>query len=184
MIQEDHRVRDDLIKRGELFKGYHPEMERVHNENADQLELMIEQHGWPTELEVGKEASHAAWLIVQHAISKSDFQIKIFNILKANKHCDEIKLAHLEDRINIFQGKPQRFGTQFDWDHEGNLSPQLMNHPDEVNKLRRSIGLSSIEEATLEIRARAEKEGNLVPNDFNKRQTEFLLWAKKVGWRK
>ncbi len=34
MKTEDERVREELAKTGELFNGYHPEMERVHLENA------------------------------------------------------------------------------------------------------------------------------------------------------
>ena len=33
------------------------------------------------------------------------------------------QLAYLEDRIAFFEGRPQVYGTQFDWDEQGQLSP-------------------------------------------------------------
>lgn len=47
MEEEDRRVRAELSATGELFQGYSPEMEEVHRRNAEELELMIEQYGWP-----------------------------------------------------------------------------------------------------------------------------------------
>ena len=76
MKDEDLRVRDSLIKKGQLEGGYHPEMEKVHNNNAKQLDKIIDEIGYPTINKVGKEASEAVWLIIQHAISQPTFMKK------------------------------------------------------------------------------------------------------------
>jgi hypothetical protein len=34
-----------------------------------------------------------------------------------------LQAAMLEDRIRAFEGRPQRYGTQFDWDANGEPSP-------------------------------------------------------------
>lgn len=44
----DLETREPLARDGGLFDGYRPEMEAVHEENARELENVIEAHGWPT----------------------------------------------------------------------------------------------------------------------------------------
>jgi len=46
MVEEDQRVRAELVATGELFQGYAPKMAEVHRRNAQELETMIEQYGW------------------------------------------------------------------------------------------------------------------------------------------
>lgn len=186
MAQRDEEVRSNLIRRGLLFGAYHPEMEQVHNDHADELERIMAEHGWPTRALVGDEASNAAWLIVQHAIGKPGFQKSCLEILKrevANGTVDAKGVAYLEDRILVFEGKPQIYGTQFDWDASSKLSPRPIRDPDKVDVLRRSVGLPPLEEVTQQIRDRARAEGDRPPADPQKREAEFLAWAKRVGWR-
>ena len=45
--REDIETRTRLARSGELFDGYHPEMEAVHYANADLLERAIDAIGWP-----------------------------------------------------------------------------------------------------------------------------------------
>lgn len=186
MARRDEEGRAELAKQGALFEGYHPEMERIHNANADAFESILDEHGWPSRDEVGEEASKAAWLIVQHSIGKPRFQKRCLGILR-----DEVKrgqfdpalLATLEDRIAVFEGRPQIYGTQFDWDVRGKLSPNEILDPLEVDARRISVGLPSLAEATNEIRQRAVREGNSPPINLDNRAKNFLVWAKKVGWR-
>ena len=65
----DLELREKLIQEGELGNGYHPEMEKLHKENAQYLKSIIERIGFPTISKVGQEASDAVWLIIQHSIS-------------------------------------------------------------------------------------------------------------------
>lgn len=46
-------------------------MEQLHNRNAKILNDIIEAIGYPTIDKVGKEASEAAWLVIQHSIGQS-----------------------------------------------------------------------------------------------------------------
>jgi len=43
----DSEKRQALLSEGELYDGYHSEMEAVHNENATCLNEIINAHGWP-----------------------------------------------------------------------------------------------------------------------------------------
>lgn len=183
MKKTDEQVRSDLVQRGVLFEGYHPEMEDIHNKNADALALIIDEYGWPTKSLVDSDGTQAAWLILQHAIGKPDFQRKCLEIL-GHSDVDPSSLACLEDRINVFEGKKQIYGTQFDWDQSGKLCPSPIDDPDHVDELRKNVGLPPLQDAIDQIRLRAEGENDNGPRDFAERQERFHIWAKRVGWRK
>ena len=66
--------------------------------------------------------AEAAWLVLQHAIDSPELQRKYLSILKNAAEAGEVtaaQVAYLEDRIRVFKGRPQRFGTQFAWDRNG-----------------------------------------------------------------
>ncbi|HAT68870.1 MAG TPA: hypothetical protein DCS22_00075 [Flavobacteriaceae bacterium] len=181
----DLEFRKKLIKRGQLGKGYNKEMAQIHNHNATILNEIIDEIGYPTEQNVGKEANDAAWLIIQHAIGQPNFMKKCSRLLEVaeRKHkTSSKKLAYLTDRIAVFENKPQRYGTQFDWDQNGELNPNRFDDLEKVNKRRKSIGLNSIEEQTELIRQQAKNNNEEPPNDFEERKQEIETWKRTVGW--
>ena len=112
---KDLSLRNDLIQKGLMDEGYHEEMEEMHNLNAEELKDIIDQIGYPDINKVGKEASEAAWLVIQHAIGLPDFMKMCQELLKkavAEKKADPLHLAYLADRIAVLEGKNQIFGTQ------------------------------------------------------------------------
>lgn len=187
MLHKDEEVRRTLLSQGVLTNDYHPEMEKVHNDNANKLLKIINEFGWPNKKSVGKQASDAAWIIVQHAISLPAFQRKcllLFKSLSKDGSFELTKVATLEDRIKFFESNLQIYGTQFDWDEFGQLSPLPIQNIEEVETLRQSIGLPSLAQATFEIRARARENNEKAPKNFLDKKRKFEIWLKKVGWRK
>ena len=185
--QADLRLRDELIQKGELHKGYHPAMEQDHNQNADALAKIMDEIGYPTINKVGAAASQAAWLIIQHAISKPDFMRSCAEQLALavkEQQANPQNLAYLLDRIAIFEGRPQLYGTGFDWDENGELNPQTYDDLSQVNKRRIAIGLNTLEEQITIIRERAIQEKEAPPADFEQRKAEIDQWRRKVGWIK
>jgi hypothetical protein len=57
-------------------------MEAVHVKNAERLNEIVNEYGWPDEHIVGKDAADAAWLIIQHAIGFSDLPRKCLSLVK------------------------------------------------------------------------------------------------------
>lgn len=182
LYKKDLELREKLILKGDLFDGYHLELKKLHNENAEELKKIIEIIGFPNNKNFDEKTINATWLIIQHAIEKPDFMKFCLKKMNDNKDFNSIKIAYLTDRIAFFEGKPQQFGTQFDWDEFGNLSPHLYDDLKKVNKRRKSIGLDSIQEQTEIIRNQAIKENQKPPINFKKRKEEFNIWRKKVGW--
>ncbi len=185
MLSHDQQVRAELVASKALFDGYHPKMEAVHNQNAEKLDAIITEYGWPGRSLVGSEGVEAAWLILQHAIAKPQLQRKCLPLLKVAIDAGEIppyQFAYLEDRINTLEGRPQRYGTQLDWDEKGQLSPLPLQNPRRVDTYRESVGLGPLSERVEQMRRQAQSEGDSPPSNFKKRRAQKQAWAKSVGW--
>lgn len=181
----DLAFRNKLIQQGKLEEGYNPEMEAIHNANAQALSEIIDTIGYPTVTKVGPEASEAAWLIIQHAISQPAFMRKCAELLAEavrENEANPLNLAYLTDRIATFEGKPQLYGTQFDWDENGAMSPKP--YDDQADQRRKTIGLNTIAEQTTIMRQRVVEENQAPPMDIEKRSREYEAWRMRVGWVK
>lgn len=183
----DLALRDKLVQTGQLSEEYHEEMKELHNKNAKILNDIINTIGYPTIDKVGKEANEATCLVIQHSIGQPEFMKKSAELLESavsENKADPKNLAYLTDRIAVFEGKPQLYGTQFDWDENGNLSPNRYDDLAQVNERRKSIGLNTLEEQTEIIRRQAESENQSPPADFEERKQKIEDWKKNVGWTK
>ena len=186
MARLDRTVRAELAASGELFDaGYEPRMARVHERNARRLHRIIESVGWPGTDLVGPDGAEAAWLILQHAIAEPGLLRRALPLLQAAAREGRAPPRHaamLEDRIRFFEGRPQRYGTQFDWDAEGNLSAGDVEDPPRLDERRRSIGLPPLAEQMEEARLRADAEGDRPPADHPAYARAREEWAAAVGW--
>ncbi len=186
MAERDLAVRGELGADGSLFHRYHPRMQAVHDANAARLAAIMDQHGWPGEPQVGPQGAEAAWLIAQHAIAQPAFQRAALTALwKAVEGGDApaLQAAMLEDRIRAFEGRPQRYGTQFDWDANGELSPLPIDDPGGVDDRRRTLGLMPLQDDLAERQRRAAEGPERPPADWPARQREMEAWLHAAGWR-
>ena len=185
--ESDDKLRTELIKNGTISNGYHPEMEALHNQNATELNRIIDKIGYPTPDKVGADASQAAWVIIQHSISQPDFMRKCARLLQEEVEKgrgNEVSLAYLTDRISVFEGNPQKFGTQFDWDPHGEMSPNSVDDIERVNERRKRLGLNSLEDQTRMMRQTVFDENQQPPTDFEARRSAYDAWRRSVGWTK
>ncbi|KFC22880.1 DUF6624 domain-containing protein [Chryseobacterium sp. FH1] len=183
----DLELREKLISEGKLGEGYNKEMENLHNQNAEVLNQIIDIIGFPTVEKVGNHSAYSAWLVIQHSIGKPEFMKKCAELLEIEvkkMKADPRNLAYLTDRIATFENKPQFYGTQFDWDENGELSPNAFDDIKKVDQRRKSIGLNTLEEQAEIIRTQAKNENHSPPKDLFKRKTEMENWKKLVGWIK
>ena len=180
-------MRAELAASGKLFDtGYEPRMARVHRRNARRLRRIIEAIGWPGADLVGSDGAEAAWLILQHAISEPDLLRRALPLLMTAAREGKADAAHaamLEDRIRFFEGRPQRYGTQLDWDAVGSLSPGEIEDPEKLAERRDAVGLRPLEEHIEDVRSRAAAEGQRPPADYQAYVDARDDWASKVGWR-
>ncbi len=186
MAEEDLRVRAELAVDGSLFEGYHSRMRAIHDANATRLSVILDQRGWPGEPQVGRDGAEAAWLIVQHAIAQPAFQRRALVALSAAAERGEApayQAAMLEDRIRTLEGRPQRYGTQLDWDEAGELSPLPVEDARAVEERRRAVGLVPLDQAIREKREAASASGERPPSDPRERRRTMERWLREVGWR-
>jgi hypothetical protein len=185
LIAEDERVRAELAADGSLYQGYHPRMAEVHRHNAAQLAAIVAAEGWPSYRLVGEEGAAAAWRIAQHAIGDPALQRAALPLLRAAAEAGDAErwwAATLEDRICAFEGRPQVYGTQFDWDDTGEMGlyPPL-DDPEGVDTRRAAVGLEPLAERLSSMRA--AMSGVQPPAELGARRREMEEWAKAVGWR-
>jgi len=167
----DLTLREKLVQSGKINEGYDEEMKELHNKNTKILNNIIDTIGYPIIDKVGKEASEATWLVIQHSIGQPLFMkkcAKLLEIALSESKADPKSLAYLTDRIAVFEGKPQLYGTQFDWDENGNLSPNIFDELIKVNERRKSLGLNTLDEQTKIMRRHVISENQLPPKNLEK----------------
>lgn len=186
LADSDRRLRSQLALSGELYAGYHPAMRALHETNARELELLVDDEGWPNLAEAGEDGCKAAFLIAIHAISRPSFQRRCLAQMKSGANRGEIPLWHpamLEDRIRSLEGRPQIYGTQLDWDENGVLAPLPVDNDIELDQRRAKVGLPPLAEALAEAQARAQAEGECSPDAWLRRRDAMTEFAREVGWR-
>lgn len=174
MADKDLSVREKLLLAGELSGGYHPEMEKIHKANAERLREIMAEIGYPTISKVGEKANDAAWLIIQHAIGEPEFMKACYAMMEENgSDINPAHKAYLYDRIQVFQSKPQKYGTQLTTG--GIIYP--VENKENVNKERETVNLPPL--AGTDINKIPESED--IPEIDNK-DVQYTVWRKKVGW--
>ena len=146
MVEVDQDMREKNLQNNEVWD------ESVDKRNTEKLKEIVAKIGWPTRSKVGEEGMQNAWLLVQHADRDIDFQINCLGLMKEEnmEEVDKKRVAYLEDRVRVNQGKLQLYGTQF-IDQEGTFGPRPIEDEEHVNERRSEMGMESIEEYTRKI---------------------------------
>lgn len=150
MERADTEITRRLRESGELQKyGYHPRLKVLHSQNGAALQKIIERYGFPTRSGCGERVYLAAWLIVQHDIGAPDFMRMCRDLFEGYSR-EEVALrerAYLQDRIAFYERRPQRFGTQFDYNLHGEMEVWWLEDKSKVAVWREQAGLPPLEEA-------------------------------------
>ena len=133
--QTDQEVRTDPEKQGD--------MGTVDGENTARLVELVQEVGWIDVSRFGKEASTAAFLIVQHSGNRPLMAAALPEIEKDLKAGigDPQDFALLYDRLKLYLGERQRYGSQIGPGKDG--SPMVLPLEDRkrVEEFRKAIGL-------------------------------------------
>jgi hypothetical protein len=185
MVEEENHLKAELASDGSLYEGYPVKIRELHLNQANELERIVETYGWPKISQVGKEGADAAWLILQHSISRPDFMKRCFPVFESAVQENEARSRHLAcltDGIRYFSREPQVYGSYFDWNEKGQLCPWVIEDPENVNERRKKMGLNTLEERIKEIERDVRKNNLLPPKDYLERQSEMNQFLKEVGW--
>jgi hypothetical protein len=182
MAEEQRQVHTELSQTGEIYQGrpLAPRLAEVCRRHASALESTVGEHGWPGKSLVGEEGSHAAWFVLQHAIERPDLQRRCLPLLRAavaRGEAEPAQAAYLEDKICFWERRPQRYGTQFDWDADGRMGPWVLEDPQRVDEYRAAVGLGPLQEKINQFSGDEHR-----PADYEQYQRDMHAWAKSVGW--
>lgn len=186
MLEENRTLRAMLAADGSLFQGYNEQMRDLHNQHAKTLAGIVDGKGWPGRTLVGDDGCTAAWMIAQHAIGLPRFMRACLELLEAaaaRNDAPRWQMALLTDRIRWLEGRPQVYGTQFDWDANGELNPLPIENEAGVNARRALADLTPLADGIAQRRKEAADAGEVAPADAATRNADFSAWAKAIGWR-
>jgi hypothetical protein len=178
MDDYDQAVRAELAADGSLFRGYHPRMAAVHDAHAARLRDIIREYGWPTTALVGLDGAKAAHRIAQHSINHPDFMRECRRLISMASERGEVpreQFAYIDDRIRVYEGLPQLYGTQWRGSVNG-IEPCPVDDWSAVNQRRRDLGLPTLDEM------KPKSSEHLSPEEVDRNRAEELAWRRRVGW--
>lgn len=120
----------------------------VDRDNTDWLKHLLQTRGWPPLTQIGTQGSQQIWILAQHADADRPFQVWVLELMKAAVARGDARprhLAYLTDRVLRGQGKPQRYGTQFEL-RDGRMQPAPIEDPEQVDARRQAMGLETLAE--------------------------------------
>ncbi|WP_257657860.1 DUF6624 domain-containing protein [Parapedobacter lycopersici] len=138
----DQAIRQELIASwggdvGKLFSG----MAQIDSVNQMKVKTILSAYGWLPQTKVGEKASDAIFLVVQHG--GEELIREHLPHLKKQVKQNEAKATHaamMEDRLLMYEGKKQIYGTQASGDTTGGGFVWPIKDPERVNQLRREKG--------------------------------------------
>lgn len=149
MAKADQEMRTKAIKNKSFWDT------SVDQKHTARLKATVTAIGWPTISKVGVEASHSAWLLVQHATADPAFMKQCLSLMKDTGEGDvaPADIAYLEDRLLIMEGKPQLYGTQFRT-IDGVTEPFPIADSEHLDERRAQVGLGSFAAYEVQMKAR------------------------------
>lgn len=115
--QEDQTARREALASDDPDWGAVMALDR---DNTAWLKDLMTEIGWPDPSRFGEDAARTAWLIVQHSM---DIPLMEGALPRVREYGPGPDYARLYDRLEVWKGGRQRYGTQFTRDDEG---PGLM----------------------------------------------------------
>ncbi|WP_263380524.1 DUF6624 domain-containing protein [Granulicella paludicola] len=158
----DPQLRDELLKmrdEDQKARGIDPAAKsKGHVEIASnladidaaltkELQLIVKGRGWPTISMVGIDASNAAMLIMTHTRDHA-WQVSLLPMLTNladEKKIDGSALALVVDKELVFEGKLQRYGTQFKQLEDGSIAMYSVEDPGGLDRERAEVMLPPID---------------------------------------
>jgi hypothetical protein len=157
-VESDQTVRRKLVAHPKS-KEFGRSVDAIDSANLAFLRKLIAEKGFPTAAQVGNQGVHLAWILLQHADEDPKLQSELLPVLQQRFAAGELPandLARFTDRVLVAGGKPQRYGTQFDW-FEGDFKLPDASRLKEIDSERRQLGLMPLADYVCTIREAREK---------------------------
>lgn len=147
LAAEDQRACNAWLAASEatIADALEHEVELVDQTDTAALKEMIANYGWPGKTLVGDDATHAAWLLAQHADRDRALQRDVLARMKPMVDSGEVApadYAFLYDRVAVADTGKQLYGTQF----KNKKEPFPIEDEAGVDARRKAMGMSTMAE--------------------------------------
>lgn len=132
----DKEAADSLLRR----------MQYVDSLNHREVCAILDSRGWVGRDKIG-DACEVFWLVIQHAPLESQKQyLPLFHQAVERGELDASAVAMMEDRVAVFEGRPQKYGSQVQQGEDGSYVPFELLDATRVDEWRAEVGMNSLEE--------------------------------------
>ena len=120
------------------------EMQRVDSLNQVEICDILDKRGFVGREAVG-EACEVFWTIIQHAPLETERKyLPLFQKAAARGDIAPWQVATMEDRIAMFEGRPQKYGSQLVVADDGTQTVYQLLNPKKVDEWRREKGMGPL----------------------------------------
>jgi hypothetical protein len=154
---------DQAVRTGEHFDP--AKMRETDARTGEEIRAIFKEFGVPTQSAVGAEAARQFVVIVQH--QSADLRRAVLPQLRDNVdrgEADPAEYAMMFDRAQVDDGKPQRYGANFECQPDGTMAPSPIEDLTHLDPRRAEIGL-------LPMRLYAKLLLQMMPKDFCQKVT-------------
>lgn len=160
MVDKDQEIRRILVDsigiESPLASQYIKRMMVIDEDNQEKIKLILGRYGWIAQSKIGVKAAQAFFFTIQHsdtALMEKWFQE--FKRLAEAGEADKAECAMMEDRLLMWHGKKQKYGTQASIFREDlKLAIWPIEEPATVNERRMKMGFGlTVEENAIRLKA-------------------------------
>ncbi len=163
--QSIRNIHWDSFPSPEASKVHSMKMMAVDSVNQTKVFPIIEQYGWLPKSKVGEKAASAMFYVVQHSsLETIEKYLPQMEALAKQGEASATDAARMRDRLLMFQGKKQIYGTQAaSWVRpEGGQVIWPIEDVENVNKRRKEIGFTTtVEENAKQLGAKYDPNEQL-----------------------
>ena len=117
-------------------------------DSLNQVEIcdILDKRGFIGSEAVG-EGCKVFWTIIQHAPAEMEKKyLPLFQRAAARGDLAQWQIAMMEDRIALFEGRPQKYGSQLDVAADGTQTVYKLLNPEKVDEWRKEKGMEPLAE--------------------------------------
>ncbi|MCH7410650.1 hypothetical protein MM239_14675 [Belliella sp. DSM 111904] len=144
------------------------EMDKIDSSNQAWVKAKLDKYGWPKKSEIGEKGSRSIFLVIQHAdLNEIEKYFPQLQELANNDEASKIHAAMMQDRMLMYQGKKQIFGTQASSKlrNDGSWVIWPVEKPESINDRRKEVGFTNtVEESAASMNAIYNPEEPLIKN--------------------
>ncbi len=121
-------------------------MQYVDSINHVEICNILETRGWVGKDIVG-DACQVFWLVIQHtSVESQQKYLPLFREAVERGEMQASAVAMMEDRVAVFEGKPQKYGSQVQRGEDGKYTPFELLDATKVDEWRAEVGMQPLDE--------------------------------------